>query len=125
MQATSETRRTMLICVLLGAITAGAFWPVLDNGFVNYDDTAYVTENPRVLAGLTPASVVWAFSGAHFANWHPLTWLSHMLDAQLYGLYAGGHHLTSLLLHIANAILLFVLLQRITRRTWPSAMVAA
>lgn len=115
----------MLICFLLGALTLAAFWPVLGNGFVNYDDTAYVTENPAVLAGLTPTGVAWAFREAHFANWHPVTWLSHMLDAQLFGLQAGGHHLTSLALHIANAILLFILLQRMTSQSWASGAVAA
>lgn len=125
MQSASETRYTIPICVLLGALTLAAFLPVLGNGFVNYDDTAYVTENPQVLAGLTPAGVAWAFREAHFANWHPLTWLSHMLDVQVFGLQAGGHHLTSLLLHVANTILLFLLLRRMTARTWPSAVVAA
>ncbi len=125
MQSTSESRLTIPICVMLGVLTLAAFFPVLGNGFVNYDDTAYVTENPQVLAGITPAGISWAFSEAHFANWHPVTWLSHMLDVQLFALNAGGHHLTSLLLHLANTLLLFFLLRRMTARTWPSAVVAA
>ncbi len=115
----------VLICILLAGLTLVAFWPAPGNGFVNYDDTAYVTENPQVLAGLTANGVAWAFRGAHFANWHPLTWVSHMLDVQLFGLQAGGHHLTSLALHIADTLLLFLLLQKMTSQHWPSAMVAA
>jgi Tfp pilus assembly protein PilF len=121
----SETRRTALVCVVLSAVTLATFWPVLHYDFINYDDTAYVTENPQVLAGLTSAGVVWAFRGAHFANWHPLTWLSHMLDVQIFGLRAGGHHLISLLFHIANTLLLFLFLKQITKNLWPSAVVAA
>ena len=125
MVSINEPRRTALICVVLGAVTLAAFWPVVHNDFVNYDDTAYVTENPQVLAGLTSAGFVWAFREGHFANWHPLTWLSHMLDVQIFGLRPGGHHLTNLLLHVANALLVYLLLEQMTRTRWPSAIVAA
>ena len=85
----------------------------------------YVYENPQVSRGLTAQGIAWAFTHSHGANWHPLTWLSHMLDCQLYGLSAGGHHLTNVLLHAATAVLLFLVLRRMTGGFWPSALVAA
>ncbi len=93
--------------------------------FVEYDDQIYVTDNYHVMAGLTWRSVLWAFTNLQAGFWQPLTWLSHMLDCQLYGLRAGGHHLTNLLLHLGNAVLLFALLRRMTGALWRSAMVAA
>jgi tetratricopeptide (TPR) repeat protein len=125
MDPMKNTRRTMLACVLLGAITLAAYWPVIHNDFVSYDDREYVTENPHVLAGLTWDTASWAFRTGHAGNWHPLTWLSHIVDVQLYGLKAGGHHLTSLLLHAANAVLLLLLLRRLTGAFWRSVCVAA
>jgi protein O-mannosyl-transferase len=109
----------------LALITLAVFWPVARYGFVNYDDQPYVTENARVQAGLTRASVAWAFATFHASNWHPVTWLSHMVDCQLYGLKPGRHHFTSLLLHVANVLLLFGVLRRMTGATWRSAVVAA
>jgi len=94
-------------------------------GFVSYDDDEYVYNNPLVRPGLTWPGIVAAFGGRHSNNWHPLTWISHMIDCQLYGLWAGGHHLSSVLLHAATAIALFWLLQRMTGRPWPSALAAA
>jgi protein O-mannosyl-transferase len=93
--------------------------------FINYDDPAYVYQNPRVSAGLTSQGIAWAFTSSHAANWHPLTWVSHMADCQVYGLRPWGHHLGNVLLHAATAILLFLVLSRMTRRVWPSAFVAA
>ena len=93
--------------------------------FVNFDDFPYVAQNDMVAAGLTWRGVGWAFTTAHSANWHPLTWLSHMLDVQLYGMQAGGHHVTSLLLHIANTLLLFGVLYRMTGAVGRSGFVAA
>ena len=93
--------------------------------FVGYDDTVYVTENWHVLQGLTWEQVDWAFANLAAGFWHPLTWLSHMLDAQVYGLHAWGHHLTNLLLHTASTVLLFMLLHRMTGFVWRSAVVAA
>ncbi len=116
---------TWLAAGLLGALTLAAYWPVLGHGFTSYDDFDYVTENTHVQAGLTWDGVVWAFRSTDKANWHPITWLSHMLDVQVFGSKAGGHHLTSLLLHIANTLLLFFLLHRLTASRWPSAFVAA
>jgi len=115
------------LCVYLALTltTFAAFWQVRNCDFVNYDDTDYVTENQYVQAGLTRHSITWAFTTAHAGNWHPLTWLSHILDWQLFGPDAGWHHLTNLLLHIANTLLLFAVLKRMTNALWRSAFVAA
>ena len=116
--------RKWLICIGLGLITLALYLPAIRHDFIGYDDQQYVTENGRVQAGLTWHSVVWAFGG-HAGNWHPLAWLSHMLDCQLYGLKAAGHHLTNLLLHVANTLLLFLVMNRMTGALWRSAVVAA
>jgi tetratricopeptide (TPR) repeat protein len=115
----------LLICLLLILVTFAAFSQVLSYGFIDYDDNDYVTENPHVKAGLTKDSTVWAFTAGHSGNWHPLTWMSHMLDCQLFGTEAGWHHLTSLVIHIINTVLLFAVLKKMTRSLWPSAFVAA
>ncbi|MBP7977226.1 MAG: tetratricopeptide repeat protein [Verrucomicrobia bacterium] len=109
---TPDASRKWLLCLLLALATWLAYWPVLRCGFVDLDDPLYVTENYQVQAGLSGKGLAWAFTTGHAANWHPLTWLSHQLDAQLFGLRAWGHHLTSLLLHTVNAILLFLVLRR-------------
>jgi tetratricopeptide (TPR) repeat protein len=120
------TRRTKwLLCALLGAAVLAVYGPALHGGFVNYDDPAYVTENWHVQHGFNAQSVRWAFTTDTASNWHPLTWLSHILDCQLYGLHPAGHHLTSLLWHAANSVLLLLLLNRLTGALWPSAFVAA
>jgi cytochrome c-type biogenesis protein CcmH/NrfG len=118
-------RPRLLVSLLLIAATTLAFWEVLNHDFVNYDDNLYVTENAHVLNGLTWEGVVWAFTGIHHASWHPLTSLSHMLDSQLYGLSPRGHHLTSLLLHLASTVLLFTVINKMTGALWRSAIVAA
>jgi tetratricopeptide (TPR) repeat protein len=110
--------------LLLGALTLAAFLPALGNDFVNYDDDDYVTANPFVRGGLTPRGLRWAVTAFHAANWHPLTWVSHMLDVSVFGLRPAGHHLTSLALHLANALLLFALLRALTGFTWRSFLVA-
>ena len=115
----------VLLCLLLALVTAAVYWPVAKHGFINFDDPDYVSANPRVQAGLTAESVKWAFTSFYASNWHPLTWLSHMLDCQLYGLKPAGHHLTSLLFHVLNTLLLFGLLKRLTGALWRSALVAA
>ncbi|MCX5637349.1 MAG: tetratricopeptide repeat protein [Planctomycetota bacterium] len=117
--------RSVLIPIFLFSVTFGTFWPVLKHEFVKYDDDKYVTENPHITGGLTLQSVVWAFTTPHFFMWHPLTSLSHLLDYELYGLNPFGHHLTSLLIHIANVLLLFWVLKKLTGAVWPSAFVAA
>ncbi len=113
------------ICVLLGVMVCVTFWPVLGNGFTNFDDHEYVTKNPHVRAGLTPASIKWAWTASYSGNWHPLTWMSHMLDWDLFGARAAGHHAVSLLLHLVGTLLLFLVLERMTGAVWRSAFVAA
>jgi hypothetical protein len=98
---------------------------VSHHDFLTFDDDMYVTHNPMVRAGLTWPGVKWAFRAFHSSNWHPLTWLSHMLDVQIFGLWPGGHHLTNAVWHLANTILLFLFLARVTGGLWPSAVVAA
>jgi len=114
-----------IICLALAVVTLLVYWPLLHHGFVNYDDPDYITQNPHVQAGLTWPGIVWAFQSGAASNWHPLTWISHMADCQLFGLNPAGHHLTSLLFHTANALLLFLLLNRLTGAMWRSAFVAA
>ena len=120
----SQFRNQCLVYAGLTLFTLAVYWPTLHHGFVEYDDQQYVTENPRVQAGLTWNGLVWAF-GFYAGNWHPLAWLSHMLDCQFYGASAGGHHLTNVLLHVASTLLLFSALNRMTNRMWRSAAVAA
>ena len=121
-----KKRNTALICVVLAVVTIVAYWPVLGADFVNYDDNVYVTENQHVLGGLTLDSVKWAFKmDEDTANWHPLTFLSHMLDCELFGQNAGLHHLTNLIIHTTSAVLLLLVLASMTGSIWPSAFVAA
>jgi protein O-mannosyl-transferase len=116
---------TGIVSVLLAVIVGIAFGRALGNDFVGYDDQSYVVLNPRVTNGLTLGGIQWAFTHMHASNWHPLTMISHMLDCQLYSLQPWGHHLTSILLHAAAAILLFLALQELTGNLWPSVFVAA
>ncbi|HTU19606.1 MAG TPA: tetratricopeptide repeat protein [Gemmataceae bacterium] len=122
---TSAGRRDGLLALLLAILTFVAFSPIWSCEFVNYDDYDYVTGNSHVQAGLTAASCRWAWTTTAAANWHPLTWLSLMLDAQLYGLSSRGFHATNLLLHLANTLLLFALLKSLTTAAWRSFFVAA
>jgi Flp pilus assembly protein TadD len=118
--------RVIAIAGALATLTIALFASLRTAGFIGLDDPGYVPANPHVTAGLTPASIAWAWSAAGYAaNWHPLTWMSHMLDVELFGLWAGGHHLTSVLLHALNAVLLFLLLYRTTSAPGRSAFVAA
>ena len=118
-------RRRVLLAGLLFILVAGIFLPAVTHDFITYDDPAYVTENPHVAAGLTWDGTRWAFRSTEASNWHPLTWLSHMADCQLFGLHPWGHHLTSVLLHATNAVLLFGFLQTMTGAPWRSLFVAA
>jgi tetratricopeptide (TPR) repeat protein len=121
----SQRERTAIFAgVVLFGLVLGTFLPALSNGFVGFDDPDYVTENVHVQAGLTWESVQWAFRSTEAANWHPLTWLSHMLDCEFFGLASWGHHLTSILLHAVSATLLFLVLRRMTGATWRSFTVA-
>jgi hypothetical protein len=113
------------IVLFLVVITFVAFEQVRTCAFINLDDSAYVTDNRPIQEGLTLEGVTWAFKTIHAGHWHPLTWVSHMLDCQLYGLKPGGHHLTNLIFHIANTLLLFFVLKRMTGTLWRSCFVAA
>jgi hypothetical protein len=102
MGKTSDKYRALWICLALALATLAVFWQVRNHDFVNYDDTDYVTKNYHVKTGLTRDGIIWAFTTGYAGNWHPLTWLSHMLDCQLFGTNPGWHHLTNLLLHTSN-----------------------
>lgn len=119
-------RHVALLAVLLAAGTAAVYAPAMPNGFVNLDDPDYVTRNPYVLHGLTWTDIKWAL-GSNYpsSNWHPLTWISHMTDVQLYGLHPAGHHLTNVALHVLAVVLLFLLIERATGQALRSAAVAA
>jgi Tfp pilus assembly protein PilF len=129
MRAKSQTKNLMsrprLIALLLALVTLLAYWPVAYCGFVNYDDIDYVTGNRVVQKGLTWEGFRWALTYGNIGHWHPLTWISHMLDCQLYGLSPSGHHLTNILFHTAAVVLLFLVLWRMTGFMWRSAFVAA
>ncbi len=109
----------------LVAASLFAYEPIRHNNFVHYDDNTYITENPNVTGGITQDSVIWAFTKLYMANWHPLTWLSHMLDCEIYGLNPVGHHVTSVLIHTASSLLLFWTMRKMTGAIWTSAFVAA
>jgi tetratricopeptide (TPR) repeat protein len=111
--------------IALAVVTAAVYLPSLRHGFLNWDDDTYITENPHVRRGLSAETVAWAFRSREAANWHPLTWLSHALDVTLFGLDPRGHHATSIALHALAAALLLIALHRLTRRLWPSTLVAA
>jgi len=121
----SPEKRNVILCLLLVVATLALYNPVNRHPFVNYDDDRYITENPHVHNGLTWRTITWAFTATEQGNWHPLTWLSHALDYQLFHQNPAGHHLTSLLIHAANAVLLFLFLMYATRRLGPSLFVAA
>ena len=121
----SPEKRTFVLSLLLVVATLAVYNPVNRNGFVNFDDDHYITGNPHVLAGPHWQTVKWAFANFYEANWHPLTWISHALDCQLFGLNPAGHHYTNVVLHAFNVVLLFLLLQSATGFTWRSLMVAA
>src|SRR5580700_922814 len=117
-------RRSLWICLALAALTMAVYAPALRSQFLALDDPVYVSENPNVNGGLTPANIVRAFAVNTAGNWHPLTLLSHMLDCQIYGLRPWGHHLTNVLLHAANSILVFLILTQMTGAFWRSACVS-
>jgi Tfp pilus assembly protein PilF len=118
-------RAELLICLFLGMATLVVYWQVRSFAFVNYDDGEYVIENQYVKDGLNYKSICWAFSSYHAANWHPITWLSHMLDIELYGLNPGAHHQTNVIFHLLNTLLLFFVFRKMTGGLWQSGFVAA
>lgn len=122
---TSPRVRDLLLAVLLATSVLVAYAGVRQHDFVNFDDPEYVVQNRHVTSGLTVANVAWSLTAVHSANWHPLTWMSHMLDCSLYGLRPGGHHLTNVLLHALATVLLFCALRTLTGAPGRSAFVAA
>lgn len=123
-QAWRWASHPLFLYLLLAGATLFAYWPVVHADFINYDDNDYVTANPQVQAGLTWKTVTWAFTSNHASNWHPLTWLSHMLDVQLFGKGPTGPHCVNLLLHVLNSVLLFWLLRQMTGAQARSFLVA-
>ena len=121
----ARQRQTLILCLALVAATLSFYNPITRDGFVLLDDVPYILSNPPVQAGLTWSTIKWSFTTFHAGYWHPLTWLSHALDCQLFGLNPAGHHYVSLLFHAANAVLLFLVLQEATPLIWPSLIVAA
>jgi tetratricopeptide (TPR) repeat protein len=119
-----HNHRCLLICIALAITTFAVYLPVVNYQFINYDDNAYVVENPYVRSGLSWENVKWGFTAVHDAYWQPLTWFSYMLDCTLFGLNAGAFHLTNVLFHIANTIFLFLILTRMTKGVWQSAFIA-
>ncbi|MGA2172869.1 MAG: tetratricopeptide repeat protein [Sedimentisphaerales bacterium] len=119
-----HNHRLLLLCIVLAIITFVVYLPVRNHEFVRYDDDTYVTHNPNVKTGLSLQGIKWAFTAGYAANWHPLTWLSHQLDCQLFDLNSGEHHLVNVVFHVANTVLLFIVLSRMTGLIWPSVFVA-
>jgi predicted secreted protein len=117
--------RDPLICILVSTAILVAYWPVQHYDLISLDDIDYITGNPYVRSGLTWGSFSWALKDIHTGYWHPLTWISHMLDYQFFGSRVGGHHWTNVIVHIANSILLYVVLKRLSGTAWKSALVAA
>lgn len=122
---TNDRRGAVWMALWLAVVTLAVCWPATECGFINYDDPDYVTANSHVQKGLTAESIQWAFTTIYEGLWIPVTWLSHMLDWQLYGSLPWGHHLTSVLLHAINTALLFLLMRSMTGSLWRSAFVAA
>lgn len=114
-----------LVILALAAAVIATYAPVRNHGFVTYDDNSYVTENPTVQGGLTGEGIAWAVTATEVNNWHPLTWVSHMLDVELFGLDPGSHHVVNVLFHLCNTLLLFLVLQGMTGALWRSAFVSA
>jgi tetratricopeptide (TPR) repeat protein len=119
-----KIRPEIIICLFLILSTGAVYLQVWNHEFVGYDDDGYVSENVRMQNGLTLDNIIWAFKTTHKSNWHPLTWLSHLLDVQLFGIQSGRHHMTSLFFHILNSLLLFVVFRKMTRKVWQSGFVA-
>ena len=114
-----------VVAIVLGALTWFVFGQTIHHEFINFDDGDYVFKNLRVTQGLNLEGIIWAFTHVHAGNWHPLTWISHMLDCQLFGLQPAGHHFTNVAIHAATSVFLFLSLRKMTRSLWRSAFVAA
>src|SRR4051812_23049098 len=122
---TTFERPDLLILLGLAVVTFGIYAQVIGHRFTNYDEFGYITENSMVNRGVTLGGLAWAFTTLHAGNWHPLTWIAHMIDSQLFGMKAGGHLLVNALIHVANTLLVFWFLLRTTHARWSSALVAA
>ena len=122
---TKFERADVLILLGLAVVTFGIYAQVIGHRFITFDDPTYIQDNPMVNRGVTRAGVAWAFTTFYAGNWHPLTWIAHMIDSQLFGMFAGGHLLVNALIHTANTLLLFWFLLRTTHARWSSALVAA
>jgi hypothetical protein len=115
-------RSKSFIILLIIVLSVAAFFPVFSNGFINYDDPDYVTNNPDVQSGISLQTFKWAFTSTAKSNWHPLTWISHALDYSLFGPNPGYHHAMNLLIHILSSILLFIFFEKMTKKKWQSAL---
>jgi hypothetical protein len=124
-QQACKSRALLLVSLALLVMILAVYWQTGSHEFLNFDDEAYVTANPHVVSGISGKNMVWAFTSFEEANWHPLTWLSHMMDVQLHGLNPRGHHLTSVVIHCSSSLVLLLFLFRLTGGLWPSALVAA
>src|SRR5438093_9026938 len=122
---TTFERPDILILVVLAVVTFGIYAQLIGHRFITFDDPTYIEHNPMVNRGITLAGLAWAFTTFYEGNWHPLTWIAHMIDSQLFGMFAGGHLLVNALIHAANTLLVFWFLLRTTRARWSSALVAA
>lgn len=120
-----STGPTLIVCVMLVLLGVIVFGQLYDADFVHYDDSDYIVENEHIQEGFTAESIKWAFISGYASNWHPVTWLSHMLDFKLFGMKAGGYHIGNLLLHLINSVLVFLIFKRMTKGFWKSAFVAA
>jgi len=120
-----KKKNKYLIVIFLIVASCAAFGRIAGNNFILLDDKDYITENNHIKSGISTKNIIWAFTTTYFANWHPVTWLSHMLDWSLFGATASGHHIVSLLLHIGAVIFLFLFLNKTTNNLWPSAFAAA
>jgi tetratricopeptide (TPR) repeat protein len=117
--------RVTIVCLLIVILTLAVYFQLRNYDFVNFDDSEYIYDNRQIQGGFTFKNIKWAFTTIHISNWHPLTWLSHMLDYQLYGLNPGALHLTNLLFHIINSILLFIVFRKMTGHFWQSAFLSS
>lgn len=117
-------RNKILFCIFISILTVSIYWQIQGHDFIILDDPSYIYENNHVIRGLSLESVKWAFTESHVANWHPVTWISHILDHEFYELEPGGHHRTNLIFHTVNAILLFLVFMRMTGAFWQSATMA-
>src|ERR1043165_2255982 len=122
--STQHSALAWMIAAGLAIAVLVIYAQVIHHDFVNFDDPDYVVTNPHVATGLTGGNITWAFTHAYMSNWHPLTWISHMIDVSLFGMNGGRHALVSVIWHAINSVLLFFVLRRATERLWPSAVVA-